>query len=412
MSGGTRSYEAASRLVDRGHKVVMITTDRKDRNISSGWRITHENGIEVHWFSLPYSNSMGFYARIKTFLAFAIAASRRASSIRADVIFATSTPLTIAIPGLWAKWRHKIPMVFEVRDLWPEVPIAIGAINNPMLIFVARKLEKIAYHGSEAVVALSPGMKEGVVRAFYPKERVCVIPNACDNRLFSNSTDNALEFRNDRDWLQERPLLLYAGTLGQINGVGYFVDIAKELLEIGSPVRILVIGKGKEKNKIFHKALELGVLNRNFFMEDYLPKSQIPALFSAADISASLAIDLVEVQANSANKFFDTLAAKKPVMINYGGWQADIINRSGAGLVTWQKSYREAAQMIDKHIRDEKWLKSASQASGKLAQQLFDRDKLVNELEEVLLLASKGEGQKVSAVNGWNNGQTPTLRVS
>ena len=162
MSGGTRSYEMARRLASAGHEVEIITSCR-DSNSTTGWHTTLEQGVTVHWYPVPYSNTMGFFRRIKAFIQFAIVSSRKAASIKTDVIFATSTPLTIVLPGLYAKWRQKVPMVFEVRDMWPAVPIAMGILTNPILVKIAKWLEKLAYHQSQHIVALAPGMRNDII---------------------------------------------------------------------------------------------------------------------------------------------------------------------------------------------------------------------------------------------------------
>ena len=132
MSGGTRSYEMARRLVDRGHEVHMVTSSRDGKpsgRHARGWTETVEAGIQVHWCSVPYSNHMSSRRRLGAFAKFSRLAARKATALRGDVVFATSTPLTIALPAVYAARRRSIPMVFEVRDLWPEMPIAVGALN-------------------------------------------------------------------------------------------------------------------------------------------------------------------------------------------------------------------------------------------------------------------------------------------
>src|SRR5699024_5044281 len=164
-----------------------------------------------------------------------------------DVVFATSTPLTIAIPAVFAARKKKLPLVFEVRDLWPELPIAMGALKNPLMRFAAHKLERWAYKNSNSIIALSPGMKEGVVRTGYPSNQVATIPNSSDNQDFIVEPSKAEEFRALRPWLQDKPLLVYGGTFGLINGVGYMVGLAKELLALNPDIRILLVGEGIEK---------------------------------------------------------------------------------------------------------------------------------------------------------------------
>src|SRR5690554_1142917 len=385
MSGGTRSYELARRLVAKGHRVELITTDRTDGKGGDGkWRVTQENGIIVHWCSVPYSNNMGFFSRVKAFFAFAYAATKRVKSIKADLVFATSTPLTIALPGIFKRWRSKIPMVFEVRDLWPELPIAIGMLKNPILKFFAKLLEKWAYMNSEAIIALSPGMRDGIIAAGYDKHRVSVIPNACDREAFLIEREKVEMFRKERSWLGEKPVLIYAGTLGKINGVGYLVEIASSLAKHNSPVQILIVGEGAEREKITAQANAAGVLGKNLFIENYLPKNQMAALFGAADISASLFVDLPEMRANSANKFFDALAAGRPILINYGGWQARVLRESGAGLVAPPDQPRVALEQAEELLGAPERLAQASEAAEKLAREQFDRDLLAGRLAEVL----------------------------
>src|SRR5690554_339293 len=211
MSGGTRSYEMARRMVAAGHEVHMVTSIRNNDSNQKSWLSTDEAGINVHWYPVPYSNHMSFLQRIKAFFAFAFAAQKKAASLQGDVVFATSTPLTIALPAVFTARKLKVPMVFEVRDLWPEMPIAMGALKNPLLQWTAKKLEHWAYQNSAAVVALSPGMKEGVVKAGYPANRVAVIPNSSDNLEFRQDSETAKQFRSKRAWLGDRPLLIYAG---------------------------------------------------------------------------------------------------------------------------------------------------------------------------------------------------------
>ena len=154
MSGGTRSYEMARRIVAAGHEVHMVTSIREPKHQQRDWISTDEAGIRVHWYPVPYSNHMSYLRRIGAFLSFANAAYKKVMELRGDLIFATSTPLTIVLPAVPAARKKNIPMVLEVRDLWPEMPIAIGALRNPIMRFTARRLERWAYRNSMAVVAL------------------------------------------------------------------------------------------------------------------------------------------------------------------------------------------------------------------------------------------------------------------
>ena len=385
MQGGTRSYEMARRLVEAGHQVHMITSDRSRTGAPYE---TCEAGIRVTWIPVPYSNSMGNVARICAFLQFALVSARFAARTEADVIFATSTPLTIAIPAIYAKLRRRIPMVFEVRDLWPEMPIAVGALRNPISKWAARLLERFTYRNAEQIVALSPGIKDGIIAQGFPAERVTVIPNACDFELFRNSQGKGKAFRSAHAWLQHRPLVVYTGTIGKLNGLSYMVRLAHAALAIDPEVRFLLVGNGKEEENVRRLARDLGVLDRNFFMTGGLEKSQVPQILGAADIALSLFLDIKQMWANSANKFFDALAAGKPVAINYGGWQAELLQQHQAGLVLDPTDPSHSAQVLLKALGTPGWVTEAGRNAATLGKTCFDRDKLARDLEGVLVAAA------------------------
>jgi len=393
MSGGTRSYEMARRFVRQGHEVHMITSWREPRD-DQAWFESNEAGIHVHWLPVEYTNKMSFLNRIKAFLKFAIKSANKAVSIKSDIIFATSTPLTIALPAVYAAKIQKIPMVFEVRDLWPEMPIVMGALKNPLTHFLARRLELFAYKNAQAINALSPGMKDGVIKTGFPSSNVSVIPNSSDIAMFNVSSDLGEDFRRARTWLGSDPLVLYTGTFGLINNVSYLVDLAIELHKIGSNIKILAIGGGVEFQKVENYAKNSGVLNKNFFMEGYLKKKEVPAALSAATISTALFLDKPEMRSNSANKFFDSMAAGKPIMINYGGWMYDLIQSHDCGLAMWGMSFSDVAKELNDKVHDSEWLKIASKASLLLAKECFDRDILASQLLGVIECAAQGHPDK------------------
>ena len=189
----------------------------------------------------------------------------KAASLDSDIVYASSTPLTIALPAIIAALKCNVPMVLEVRDLWPEMPIAIGALNNPLAIFAARALELLAYKSASSIVALSPGMKSGILRCCPSSKPIAVIPNSCDNVEFAFDQEAATSFRASRPWIGDSPLLIYAGTFGRVNGLSYAVDLAQNLSLIGSNIRLLLVGDGAEWELIERLAHDSNVLSKNLF---------------------------------------------------------------------------------------------------------------------------------------------------
>lgn len=398
MKGGVRSYDIALHLASLGHEVHMITSWR-DQSKAKDWFCSNENGINVHWYPIEYSNHLSYRSRISVFLKFAWNAYSYSKKLNMDIIFATSTPLTVAIPAILISRKKSIPMVFEVRDLWPDVAIAVGALTNPITKFIAKKLEKMAYRKSEAIIALSDGMKQGIKKAGYPDERIAVITNFSNNSLFNvRSSHVSSSFRKSREWLNSKPLLVYTGAFGLINGLTYLIDLAEQLQLIGSDVKILLVGDGRDYERLIEYAKDKGVLDQNLFIESQIQKSELPSLLSAADLACNIVIENSAVWDNSANKFFDALASGTPVLVNDQGWQAKLIQQTLSGIASFGIPMNELAFLIHKQLHDEEWKFLAGKNAKYLAQEYFDKNKLVDMVENIINESSKYRGFNASKI--------------
>ena len=395
--GGTRSYEFAKRLVKMGHEVNMITTWTKPDD-RKNWIETEECGIKIHWLPLSYSNHMKYKDRIKAFLIFALKSSKKAASIDADIIYATSTPLSISLPAIYAAFKKKVPMVFEVRDLWPKIPIVLNIIKNPILKIITNTLEYLTYRYAKSIVALSPAMKDGIITRNVSHKKIAVIPNSSDLKNFEYNQKHEMNFRQRRHWLNNNPLLVYAGTFGRINNLQYAIKLAEALKKINSNVKILLIGDGVERNYLINEAKLKKVFEVNLFFENSIPKSNISEIFSSATMCANFVMDVKETWANSANKFFDTLAAGKPIFLNHGGWMQDLITLNNCGLCMHGKPMNLVAEELENAMNNNDWLKAAGKTSRILAKKYFDRDLLAKQLEEVLIATKDGNLQLIEKI--------------
>ena len=397
MPGSSRAYEFCRRLIKMGHETEIVTSYREPYK-NNDWFVTNYNGIRINWLPLKYSNDMSYLKRLKVFFTFAWKSYLKAKKVEGDIIFVSSTPLTIAIPAVFVSKKKKIPMVFEVRDLWPDVPIAMKIIKNPIIIYLAKKLEIWAYKYANSIVALSPEMKEGIVKKKINPKKVAVIPNSSDLDRFKFDEKLALDFRHNRPWLKNKPLLVYAGAFGRVNDLYYAVILAKALKDQNSDIRILLIGEGSEKKKLIEDAKKNGVYEINLFFEKQLPKKDIIACFSAATITANFVIDIKENWSNSANKFFDGLAAGKPILLNHGGWMQDLVHTYKCGLCMHGKKIESVAEELDLAISDKNWLKLSGIAAKKLAKKFFDREIHAQQLEKVLLFTKRNKFESVYKV--------------
>lgn len=383
MSGGIRSYEFARRLVNDGHEVHMITTVRKGSQFR-GWKVSNENGIQVHWLYVPYSNKIGFLKRILAFLKFAIFSTTKVLKIKGDVVFATSTPLTIVIPALVGLRLCKIPYVLEVRDVWPEAAIAAGVLKSKLLIYLANKLEKAAYFNSSHIIVLAERFIKSINR-FSHNRPITLIPNGCDLDLFKIDRSDSLKVKSSLEWLGEKKLVLYAGTIGKANNISYMVCLAKEVYKVDPEIRFLIIGDGNEKDKVISLAHKVGVLNKNLFYLPPVSKSKIPCYFSISTVSCSFMMNSSKLSADSANKVFDAFAAGKPVILNnIHGTLAPYVTKENLGIVLSFKDIPEAANDLCNFLNDNKKIEEYSKNVISVAESKFSRDILYLKLLDTL----------------------------
>lgn len=355
-SGGTRSYDLATSFVKKGHDVEIVTSSSfiKNYKFTKRWNKIERNGLIIHVLNLNYNNELSYIKRSIVFFQFLWFATFKILAIKTDVVLATSTPLTIGIPAIIKKWTQKIPFIFEVRDVWPEAVIAIGAVKNKTFQKLLYWLENLIYKNAAAIVPLSVDMKASIVTR-HPQLKdkpVVVIENISEINRFQNGFDLNTSIIKKKIGFIPRFSILYAGTFGRVNGIEYVVKLAEKLQSIDKSIVFILVGSGATKNVIINEAQQRKVLNKNVFILDSIPKNELPQLFSEISMGSSFVANIKELWANSANKFFDTLAASKPILINYGGWQKSVIENENIGYVLPEKLSKKAINEFVKYTQN------------------------------------------------------------
>lgn len=388
-SSGTRSYEFARALSARGHQVTMVCGSHALAGLDlpwdarAGWSRGDVDGIDVISLPLAYSNRDSLLRRGWTFLRFAATSVRLALTEPADLVFATSTPLTAALPGLAARWLGGKPFVFEVRDLWPELPRALG-VRNPLLLGGMSLLEWAAYRGADACVALSPGIAAGIARRAPAGRRIVQIPNGCDLEAFHPRWRAPLDLPGvaPGDFVAG-----FTGAHGPANGLDALLEVARELRRRGDRrVKLAFIGDGKEKDRLRTVADRDGLDNCLFL--DPIPKHRLGAVIASLGCGLMVLKDVPAFyQGTSPNKFFDYAAAGIPIVNNYPGWLADLIRETGAGTVVPPGDAAAFADALQTLAADPERCRQAGAAARSLAESRFARADLagrfVAELEGV-----------------------------
>jgi glycosyltransferase involved in cell wall biosynthesis len=370
-AGGVRSWEFARRLVADGYDVVVIAGGARRETY-------RESGFTVEQVPASYRNEMGVPGRLMAFVTFLVWASVVATRRQADVVLATSTPLTVCVPGLIASRLRRARFVFEVRDLWPSVPIALGYLTNPVGVRLARWLERRAYAGADAIIALSPGMADGV-RAVAPRTQPVVIPNACDFDRFAATPANRRAARAALGCKEGQRLVVYAGSFGVTYDVPWTVDLAGHLKD--PSVRFVLLGEGALSMRCRALAAHHG-LDVDAVLLGAVSKDDVARYYAAADLVVSTLAEHPALHVNSLNKVFDALAASRPVLFNHDGWLSDLLVGQGCG---WRLSRDpEAAASELRALLGAADLAEPSRASADLGHREFDRDALYRAFEGVL----------------------------
>lgn len=380
-SAGIRSYEMARRLLARGHQVNMVcgSYGGGETGLSQpfvdGRRRGMVDGIAIIEFDLAYSNTDGFMKRGMTFVKFALRSIGLVFTEKYDVLFATTTPLTAGIPGIVARWLRGKTFVFEVRDLWPELPRAMGVIRNPIVLGAMSLLEWASYRSANRLVGLSPGIVEGIEHRGIPSNRIAAVPNGCDLSIFAAE---AVPWRPTQ--VQPTDLMaVFAGTHGIANGLNAVLDAAAELKRRGrDDIKLLLIGQGKLKADLQARAASEGLDNVVF--HDPVNKAKLAGLMAATDLGLQI---LANVPAfyygTSPNKFFDYIAAGLPVLNNYPGWLAEMLTEHRCGFAVPPDNAVAFANTLEQAAADRNALKAMGKRSRALAETHFDRIKLADQ---------------------------------
>lgn len=388
-AAGIRSYEMARRLVARGHAVTMVCGSYGggetglSGEFAQGRRRGMIDGIDIIEMNLAYSNSDGFLKRAMTFLRFAWRSVALALTETYDVVFATTTPLTAGIPGIFARWLRRKPFVFEVRDLWPELPRAMGVITNPVVLSGMSLLEWLSYRSATRCIGLSPGIVDGIAKRGVDRERIALVPNGCDLGIFGSE----VEIWRPDGVAADDLMAVFAGTQGLANGLDAVLDAAGELKRRGRrDIKLLLIGQGALKPVLQARAASEELDNVVFHPP--VNKARLAGLMAATDIGMQI---LANVPAfyygTSPNKFFDYLASGLPVLNNYPGWLAELIESHACGFAVRPEDPAAFADALEMAASDRAALKEMGRRSLALARSDFDRAELSERFVDWLELA-------------------------
>jgi len=314
--------------------------------------------------------------------AYTLAASAAALRFgRPDVVYASSTPLTSGIPGAFAARLRGVPFAFELQDLWPEVPAALGYLTRRREIALAEWLEAALYARSDRLVVCSEAVVTALAGRGIPREKLVLVPNFSDTELFRpDKRDDGFRPKHGFDG---KFVAVYAGALGASNGIYQLADAAAALKRAGDgEVRIVVVGDGTERAALERRVREESL--DNVLVLPPVPREDVPGLVGASDVTLTVFAPNPALELNSPNKFFDSLAAGKPVVVNVNGWLRQLVEENAAGVYAPGGDADALAGALSTLARQRERLGEMGENARALAVREFDRDLLTDRLAATL----------------------------
>lgn len=339
QSGGAlRSYFLAKAAAENNWRVDVITC-----HSGKTYQTSEIEGISVHAVPVRYSNYFGFWKRIWSFIGYVVWCTRLSKKFKhAHVCYAISTPLSVGWAARWLKWRYNIPYIFEVGDLWPDAPIELEVITNPLLKNFLLSMEKKIYREAKSVVALSPAIQSAIEKKV-PGITVHMIPNMADTDFFKPEPKSpGLEKKFN---VAGKLVVSYFGAMGFANGLEYLLQAAQQCQRAELPVHFLLAGDGVERSNLERLARNLALTNLSF--HQFQNREGIRELMNVTDVVFVSYRHAVILETGSPNKFFDGLAAGKMIMINFGGWLQLEIEKNNCGVYVNPKEPAEVQSRLE-----------------------------------------------------------------
>ncbi len=386
----SRAIEMASNLVKLGHTVTVIT---EMPNHPQG--ITHPDyrgkfflrewldGIEVIRIWVYTSPKKTFATRMLFYLSYAVTATLAGIfSTRAgyDLIYASSPPLFVGGAGMLLSIFKRIPMVFEIRDLWPESAIELGELNNPTAIKLSTLFEESCYHRARKIITVTAGIRRKLVDRGFNAEKIHLIPNGANTKLFTYRDSGRREVRNQLA-LNSEFLILYAGIFGIAQGLETLVEAAKRLRSEQN-IKFLLVGEGPTKTEITDLVHQYQL--SNVILHPQVPRSDIPDYFSAADISIIPLRKIELFKGALPSKMFDSWACECPVLLCVDGEAREILEAANGGYYIQPEDAEVLAVAVARLYHDQSRLSEFGINGRRFTEQHYSREALAMKLTALL----------------------------
>jgi colanic acid biosynthesis glycosyl transferase WcaI len=334
----TRAYEMAKTWVSLGHNVTMLTEfpNHPSGIISASYKgkfieRTELEGIDVVRVWVRASPLKTFINRMLFYLTFMVNASIAgliSTHREFDFLYATSPPLFVGVAALFICFFKRIPMAFEVRDLWPESAVALGELKNQRVILTATRLEELCYRKATQIIVVTHGIYDRLIKRGISEKKLYYVPNGANLDLFTFNPYERERIRHEMG-LENKFIAIYAGIHGLAQGLETVLETAR-YMESNSLVHFILIGDGPKKAEIVSLARSYNLPNITLLPEK--PREQIPAYLSAADVALAPLKKVDIFKGALPSKIFDAWACERPVILSIDGEARELVEKINGGV--------------------------------------------------------------------------------
>jgi glycosyltransferase involved in cell wall biosynthesis len=390
--GHTRHFEMAKYLQAHGHDLVIVASDL---NYQTGQRTVERRGIfagqvidgvRIYRSYIYPALHRSYFWRVISFFSFMFSAVWTALQVRdVDLVMGTTPPIFQAVSAWFVAWMRRKPFLLEVRDLWPEFGVSMGVLKNPIVIALARWLEKFLYARATHILVNSPAYKEYMIGKGVSAQKVTYIPYGTDVDMFNPHVDGS-SVRAELG-LQDKFLVLYAGALGQANDIDTILRAAQRLQPYDK-IHFVLFGDGKERARLQSETERMELSNVIF--AGVRPKKEMPRIVASADVCLAILQDIPMFRTTYPNKVFDYMAAGRATVLVIDGVSRELIESLNGGVYVHPGDDEELAKTILELSQDLQRVRQMGQKAREyLVKHLDRRDKLNETLELLENLVNK-----------------------
>lgn len=382
----TRTFEHCREWVRLGHEVTVVTCapNHPRGRLYPGYRNrliqrATVDGIQVIRIWTYLTPNEGFVRRTLNYLSYMFAVVLALPWLpRPDVVVSTSPQFFNGLAGYAVSRGKRVPWVLEIRDLWPESILAVGAIKNRLLIRFLEWLEAFAYRKADRIIPVTDAFERYMVERSVDPRKIRVIKNGVDLRFFDPAVEG-LKLAAKLG-LSDKFVAAYIGTHGMAHHLETILEAAA--LVQNPNIVFLLVGDGAERQRLLTLRDEMGL--KNVLMLEQLPKATMPALLSITGTSLVLLKDMDLFRAVIPSKIFESMAMGVPIVLGVAGEARAIVDEAGAGLCIAPEQADELAAAVTRLYEDPALARQLGTQGRRHVEERFNRDRLARYFAEVL----------------------------